>query len=335
MIKAWLLDEMFRFHRAALTVEGTPGRMGRRRLDCRGRRTASGACQRRSQMREWPDHHYLGSGSGCHVLQPLFPDHQGRSDQVFGIDAADRGSGRFQSRHRGEKRKSDLYGRSTVSLCSRRSGQWDLLSLCRDGRDGERAKVSNRKKSWRFRRPICWRPVSAKKVLTMENSARRPELRSTRTAISTSPIPTITRSKNSTRPENLWRGGAASRPPRKAISITRAVWRSGRTTLLYVADSGNNRVQKFDLDGNVMQAWGKFGFAWRGADMGKFDVPWGVDDGSRRQSVRFRYEQRPHSKVQSRRHASLEVGARRKLRRSVLFPARRGGRFCRQYLCGR
>jgi tripartite motif-containing protein 71 len=25
-----------------------------------------------------------------------------------------------------------------------------------------------------------------------------------------------------------------------------------------------------------MQAWGKFGFAWRGADMGKFDVPWGV-----------------------------------------------------------
>jgi len=45
---------------------------------------------------------------------------------------------------------------------------------------------------------------------------------------------------------------------------------------LYVADSGNNRVQKFDRDGNVLQAWGKFGFAWRGADMGKFDVPWGV-----------------------------------------------------------
>lgn len=45
---------------------------------------------------------------------------------------------------------------------------------------------------------------------------------------------------------------------------------------VYVADSGNNRVQKFDPDGNVMQAWGKFGFAWRGAGMGKFDVPWGV-----------------------------------------------------------
>ena len=50
----------------------------------------------------------------------------------------------------------------------------------------------------------------------------------------------------------------------------------GANDTLYVADSGNNRVQKFDLDGNVMQAWGKFGFAWRGADMGKFDVPWGL-----------------------------------------------------------
>ncbi len=50
----------------------------------------------------------------------------------------------------------------------------------------------------------------------------------------------------------------------------------GPNDTLYVADSGNNRVQKFDLDGNVMQAWGKFGFAWRGADLGKFDVPWGL-----------------------------------------------------------
>ncbi len=45
---------------------------------------------------------------------------------------------------------------------------------------------------------------------------------------------------------------------------------------VYVADSGNNRLQKFDAEGTCMQAWGKFGFAWRGADMGKFDVPWGV-----------------------------------------------------------
>lgn len=45
---------------------------------------------------------------------------------------------------------------------------------------------------------------------------------------------------------------------------------------VYVADSGNNRVQRLDADGNPMKSWGKFGFAWRGADMGKFDVPWGV-----------------------------------------------------------
>ncbi|MBD0306003.1 MAG: hypothetical protein ICV76_05560 [Nitrospiraceae bacterium] len=45
---------------------------------------------------------------------------------------------------------------------------------------------------------------------------------------------------------------------------------------VYVADSGNNRVQKFDSEGNCMHAWGKFGFAWRGADIGTFDVPWGI-----------------------------------------------------------
>jgi DNA-binding beta-propeller fold protein YncE len=45
---------------------------------------------------------------------------------------------------------------------------------------------------------------------------------------------------------------------------------------VYVSDSGNNRIQKLDADGTPMKAWGKFGFAWRGADMGKFDVPWGV-----------------------------------------------------------
>jgi DNA-binding beta-propeller fold protein YncE len=45
---------------------------------------------------------------------------------------------------------------------------------------------------------------------------------------------------------------------------------------VYIADSGNNRIQKFDGEGNCMHAWGRFGFAWRGADMGRFDVPWGV-----------------------------------------------------------
>ena len=50
----------------------------------------------------------------------------------------------------------------------------------------------------------------------------------------------------------------------------------GPDDVVYVADSGNNRVQKFDLEGNAQKAWGKFGFAWRGAEMGRFDVPWGI-----------------------------------------------------------
>ncbi len=45
---------------------------------------------------------------------------------------------------------------------------------------------------------------------------------------------------------------------------------------VFVADSGNNRVQKLDTEGQPVKSWGKFGFAWRGADMGKFDVPWGI-----------------------------------------------------------
>jgi DNA-binding beta-propeller fold protein YncE len=45
---------------------------------------------------------------------------------------------------------------------------------------------------------------------------------------------------------------------------------------VYVSDSGNNRIQKLDPEGNPIKAWGRFGFAWRGADMGRFDVPWGV-----------------------------------------------------------
>ncbi len=45
---------------------------------------------------------------------------------------------------------------------------------------------------------------------------------------------------------------------------------------VYVADSGNNRIQRLDSEGNYLHTWGKFGFAWKGADIGRFDVPWGV-----------------------------------------------------------
>lgn len=45
---------------------------------------------------------------------------------------------------------------------------------------------------------------------------------------------------------------------------------------VFVSDSGNNRIQKLDAEGNYLHTWGKFGFAWKGADIGRFDVPWGV-----------------------------------------------------------
>lgn len=51
---------------------------------------------------------------------------------------------------------------------------------------------------------------------------------------------------------------------------------TGQDGEVYVADSGNNRIQKLDSEGNYLHTWGKFGFAWKGADIGKFDVPWGV-----------------------------------------------------------
>lgn len=45
---------------------------------------------------------------------------------------------------------------------------------------------------------------------------------------------------------------------------------------LFVADTGNHRIQKFDLNGNLIAEWGGFG-----TTTGHFDSPWGVtSDGS-------------------------------------------------------
>jgi DNA-binding beta-propeller fold protein YncE len=41
--------------------------------------------------------------------------------------------------------------------------------------------------------------------------------------------------------------------------------------LIFVADSGNHRVQVFDQDGNFNQGWGAFG-----SEPGKFNEPWGI-----------------------------------------------------------
>jgi predicted membrane-bound mannosyltransferase/sugar lactone lactonase YvrE len=46
---------------------------------------------------------------------------------------------------------------------------------------------------------------------------------------------------------------------------------------LYVADSGNNRIQHIGVDGKVLQAWGSFADSSKGAAPGgTFNEPWGV-----------------------------------------------------------
>jgi DNA-binding beta-propeller fold protein YncE len=46
---------------------------------------------------------------------------------------------------------------------------------------------------------------------------------------------------------------------------------------VYVADSRNHRIQKFDADGNLLLAWGTFGSVDAGtASPGAFNEPWGV-----------------------------------------------------------
>jgi uncharacterized protein (TIGR03663 family) len=45
---------------------------------------------------------------------------------------------------------------------------------------------------------------------------------------------------------------------------------------VYVADSRNNRIQKFDADGNLLLTWGTFGTLDTGAGPGVLNEPWGV-----------------------------------------------------------
>src|SRR5262245_48300564 len=39
-------------------------------------------------------------------------------------------------------------------------------------------------------------------------------------------------------------------------------------TAIYIADKGNNRIQKFDYSGNLLQSWGTFG-----SSAGQFNAP--------------------------------------------------------------
>ena len=55
---------------------------------------------------------------------------------------------------------------------------------------------------------------------------------------------------------------------------------SSASTITYVADTGNNRIQAFDPAGNFIAAWGQFG-----KDAGNLDSPAAVAVGSRGEYV--------------------------------------------------
>ena len=78
----------------------------------------------------------------------------------------------------------------------------------------------------------------------MENSSRPPASRSTRTAIFTSPIPTIIPFRNSIKRENFMaRWGGEPSAQEGCFYYPRGL-AAGPEGDVYIADSGNNRVQQ-------------------------------------------------------------------------------------------
>jgi hypothetical protein len=68
--------------------------------------------------------------------------------------------------------------------------------------------------------------------------------------------------------------GAARRGERNSPSPRAWPW---RPMAVYVADSRNNRIQKFDAEGNLLLTWGTLGSLDTGnATPGTFNEPWGV-----------------------------------------------------------
>ena len=117
MIKAWLLDEMFRFHRAALTVEGSQGEWG-----------AGDSVAEEEELPPAPANVAAKSGNGRITItwDPVpdamyynlyFQTTKGVQIKFSELTRPIAGAGRLQSRHRGEKGKGHLFGGRTISIC--------------------------------------------------------------------------------------------------------------------------------------------------------------------------------------------------------------------------
>ena len=80
---------------------------------------------------------------------------------------------------------------------------------------------------------------------------------------------------------------------------------------LYVADSGNNRIQHLSPAGKVLQVWGSFADVSKGAAPGgTFNEPWGVAVAPGWQRLCGRYLELPHPEVHCRWEIPADVGNR-------------------------
>ena len=297
MMKAWLLDEMFRFHRAALTVEGSQGEWG-----------AGDSIAEEEELPPAPANVAAKCGNGRITItwDPVpdamyynlyFQTTKGVQIKFSESDAAHRGSGRLQNRHRGEKGKSHLSGGGTVSICPRRSRQRQLLSLRRDGRHAERRKSGIAGSDGD---PFA---LSAGGLYRPRRCGRRR-------------IQFAHRNHPRQRRQYLRRrhGQSFDSEIRQDRKICGAVgWRAvlpGRQLLLSARIGGRARTtclrrrQREQSSAEIRSrrqrhaGVGKVRICLARRRHGQVRCALGRRDGSGRQSLRFRYEQCPHSKIQ-------------------------------------
>lgn len=81
----------------------------------------------------------------------------------------------------------------------------------------------------------------------------------------------VTRTKISTGEFRIWGGGAGSGSGQFSLPVGITL---GSDNAVYVADTGNHRIQKFDINGNFIASYGN-----EGNGDGQFSYPWGISTG--------------------------------------------------------